>query len=201
MSSTPVEPVTDPAVAAPVRRRFTHSATLGMGLFVFAEVMLFAGFLSAFAIVQGSAMPGMWPPPDQPRLPVGRTALNTLALLASGVLLFLGGRRFRRSGAAAAGPWMLGALALGAAFVLFQGLEWAALLGHGLTLTSSQLGSFFYVIIGTHALHAVAAILALGWGVAAMRAGKLRESALGAIELFWYFVVLVWPLLYWRVYL
>lgn len=199
MSKSPT--LSEPALAAPAPRRFTHSATLGMGLFVFAEVMLFAGFLSAYAIVQGSAMPGMWPPPDQPRLPVGRTALNTLALLASGALLFLGGRRFRRAGAAAAGPWMLGALALGAAFVLFQGLEWAALLGHGLTLTSSQLGSFFYVIIGTHALHAVAAILALGWGVAAMRAGKLRESALGAIELFWYFVVLVWPLLYWRVYL
>lgn len=199
MSKSPT--LSEPALAAPAPRRFTHSATLGMGLFVFAEVMLFAGFLSAFAIVQGSAMPGMWPPPDQPRLPIGRTALNTLALLASGVLLFLGGRRFRRAGAAAAGPWMLGALALGGAFVLFQGLEWAALIGHGLTLTSSQLGGFFYVIIGTHALHAVAAILALAWGVAAMRAGKLRESALGAIELFWYFVVLVWPLLYWRVYL
>lgn len=199
MSKSPT--LSEPALAAPAPRRFTHSATLGMGLFVFAEVMLFAGFLSAFAIVQGSAMPGMWPPPDQPRLPIGRTALNTLALLASGVLLFLGGRRFRRAGAASAGPWMLGALALGGAFVLFQGLEWVALIGHGLTLTSSQLGSFFYVIIGTHALHAVAAILALAWGVAAMRAGKLRESALGAIELFWYFVVLVWPLLYWRVYL
>ncbi len=193
--------LSEPALAGPARRRFAHSATIGMGLFVFAEIMLFSGFISAYAIVAGSAMPGMWPPPDQPRLPIERTALNTLALLASGVLLFLGGRRFRRSGAAAARPWMLGALALGAAFVVFQGFEWVALLGHGLTLTSSQLGAFFYVIIGTHGLHALAAILALAWGVNAMRTGRLQESALGAIELFWYFVVLVWPLLYWQVYL
>lgn len=199
MSKSPT--LSEPAFAAEAPRRFTHHATLGMALFVFAEVMLFSGFLSAFAIVSGSAMPGMWPPPDQPRLPIERTALNTLALLASGVLLFLGGRRFRRSGAGAAGPWLLGALALGAAFVLFQGFEWVALLRHGLTLTSSQLGSFFYVIIGLHGLHALAAILALGWAVAAMRAGRLKDSALGAIELFWYFVVLVWPLLYWQVYL
>jgi heme/copper-type cytochrome/quinol oxidase subunit 3 len=96
---------------------------------------------------------------------------------------------------------MLGALVLGATFVAAQGAEWVALLRHGLTLTSSQLGAFFYVIIGTHGLHALAAILALGWGLAAMRARRLNESALGAIELFWYFVVLVWPLLYWRVYL
>lgn len=196
-----VHPLTDPAVGPPQRRRLAHNGSLGMALFVFTEIMLFAGFISAYAIVRGSAMPGMWPPPDQPRLPIERTALNTFALLASGVLLFVGARRFRRAGGAAAQPWMLGALALGAAFVVFQGFEWVALLRHGLTLTSSQLGAFFYVIIGTHALHAVAAILALGWGVAAMRARRLGESALGAVELFWYFVVLVWPLLYWQVYL
>lgn len=196
-----MRPVTDPAVPAPQRRRFTHNATLGMGLFVFAEIMMFSGFISAYAIVQGSAMPGMWPPADQPRLPIERTALNSLALLASGVLLFVGGRRFRRSGAEAATRWMLGALGLGAAFVAFQGLEWVALLGHGLTLTSSQLGSFFFVIIGMHGLHALAAIAALGWGVRELRARRLSDSALGAIELFWYFVVLVWPLLYWQVYL
>lgn len=193
--------LSEPAFGAPRRGRYTHHATLGMALFVFAEIMLFAGFISAYAIVEGSAMPGMWPPPDQPRLPIERTALNTLALLASGVLLFVGGRRFRRAGPAAARRWMLGALALGAAFVVFQGLEWAALLRHGLTLTSSQLGAFFYLIIGTHGLHAVAAILALGWSLLALRAGRLGESALGAVELFWYFVVLVWPLLYWKVYL
>lgn len=194
-TSPPLQVLTDPRPPA-----LLPNAVLGMLAFVFVELMLFAGMISAFMIAASNSVLG-WPPPGQPRLPIEETALNTLALLASGVLLFLGGRRFRRAGAASAGPWMLGALALGGAFVLFQGLEWVALIGHGLTLTSSQLGSFFYVIIGTHALHAVAAILALAWGVAAMRAGKLRESALGAIELFWYFVVLVWPLLYWRVYL
>jgi cytochrome c oxidase subunit 3 len=196
----PSQTLSEPGFTTP-RRRFAHNGALGMALFVFCEVMLFSGFVSAYMVVQGSAMPGMWPPPDQPRLPIERTALNTLALLASGVLLFFGGRRFRRSGPAAAQSWMLGALVLGAAFVLFQGFEWVALLRHGMTLTSSQLGSFFYVIIGTHALHAVAAILALGWSVAAMRARRLNESTLAAVEMFWYFVVLVWPLLYWKVYL
>jgi cytochrome c oxidase subunit 3 len=196
-----MQPLTEPAVAGPARRRFARNGSLGMALFVFTEVMLFAGFISAYAIVRGSALPGMWPPEGQPRLPVERTLLNTAALLASGVLLWMGGRRFRRAGSGAAMPWMLGALGLGAAFVVLQGAEWLALLRQGLTLTSSQLGSFFYVIIGAHALHAVAAILGLAWAVAAMRARKLGLSALGAVELFWYFVVLVWPLLYWVVYL
>lgn len=177
------------------------NAALGMALFVFTEVMLFSGFLSAFAIVKGGAPAGLWPPPDQPRLPIERTALNTLALLLSGVALFVAGRRHARGGAQAASPWMGAALALGTTFVGLQGFEWMALLGQGLTLRSSQMGSFFYVIVGTHALHAVAAIVVLATAWFALRAGRLRASTFGAVRMFWYFVVLVWPALYWTVYL
>ena len=44
----------------------------GMLVFVLTEAMLFAGFISAFTIVKASAP--VWPPPDQPRLPVEATA-------------------------------------------------------------------------------------------------------------------------------
>lgn len=189
-----------PVAGVMPRRANPRNGALGMAIFVFTEIMLFAGFISAFVIVRASAVPGMWPPPDQPRLPVARTMLNTVALLASGVALWWGGRVFRKSGARAAGPWIGAALALGSAFVIFQGLEWVALLKQGLTITSSQLGAFFYVIIGTHALHAVAAILALAFCWLGLRSGKVTESRLAAVSVFWYFVVLVWPLLYWQVY-
>lgn len=181
-------------------RRFADNATLGMALFVFTEAMLFTGFISAFMIVEAGAPPGTWPPPGQPRLPFERTAANTLALLASGVLLYVAGRKLKRHGPAAAERWMWLALLLGAAFVALQGAEWVALLRHGLTLTSSQLGSFFYLIIGTHALHAVAAIVALTFTWLAVRSGRLPKSKLAAVRLFWYFVVLVWPALYLVVY-
>lgn len=194
--------ITDATAAAALRpRRFVDNAALGMALFVFTEVMLFSGFLSAFAIVKGGAVAGIWPPPDQPRLPIERTALNTLALLLSGVALYVAGRRHARGGAPAASPWVGAALALGATFVVLQGYEWIALLGQGLTLRSSQLGSFFYVIVGTHALHAVAAIVVLTSAWVTLRAGRLRPGTFGAVRMFWYFVVLVWPALYWTVYL
>jgi cytochrome c oxidase subunit 3 len=172
-----------------------------MALFVFVEAMLFAGFISAFVIVQNSVPEGAWPPPNQPRLPVGETAVNTAALLASGAALWIAGRQFRAGRRAAAGMSMGAALALGAFFVLAQGVEWVRLLGQGLTLTSSQLGSFFYVIVGAHAMHAVGAIVALAAAWQALRAGRLTKSWLGAVQIFWYFVVLVWPVLYWKVYL
>jgi heme/copper-type cytochrome/quinol oxidase subunit 3 len=172
-----------------------------MALFVFCEVMLFASFISAFMIVEKGAAPGMWPPPGQPRLPVERTALNSAALLASGVVLWIAGRAFRAGRLEAARRQLGGALLLGAFFLVFQGAEWVALIGQGLTLTSSQLGSFFYLIVGAHALHAVAA---MGMLIASWRAlgdGRLAASPFGAARVLWYFVVLMWPLIYATVYL
>ncbi len=174
------------------------SSVLGMLLFVVVEIMLFAGFISAFSIVKASAI--VWPPPDQPRLPLEETALNTAALLASGVLLFLARRSFRKNPVGARKP-LLASIALGAFFVIFQGVEWLRLIHEGLTLTSSNLGSFFYMIIGVHALHAVAALILLTYAWWQLRQGRLRSSLLAAAEVFWYFVVGVWPFLYVTVYL
>jgi heme/copper-type cytochrome/quinol oxidase subunit 3 len=90
---------------------------------------------------------------------------------------------------------------LGAAFVGLQGREWVLLVTQGLTLTSSTLGSFFYLIIGAHALHAGVALGVLAWVWWRLERGWLASSTLAAAEIFWYFVVGVWPVLYWRVYL
>jgi cytochrome c oxidase subunit 3 len=163
--------------------------------------MLFAGFVSAFVVVESGSPAGAWPPPGQPRLPIAHTAINTLALLLSGAALFMAGRRFRVARPGSAERWMGAAVVLGAYFVVAQGMEWVGLLREGLTLTSSQLGSFFYLIVGAHALHAVAAIVFMTLSWQAMRLGQLTRPRLGAVQLFWYFVVLVWPVLYWKVYL
>ena len=93
------------------------------------------------------------------------------------------------------------AILLGGAFVLFQGVEWVRLIGQGLTLTSSQLGAFFYLIVGAHGLHAAAALVALVIYWREMRVDRLSRPAFGAVQLFWYFVVLMWPIIYWQVYL
>lgn len=183
------------------RARIAEHSVIGMGLFVFAEVMLFAGFLSGFIITQRSSMPGAWPPAGQPRLPAESTAFNTLALLASGVLLYFAGRAFRGGHRPAALRWLGGAILLGVLFVGLQGREWVQMIAQGLTLTSSPIGSYFYVIVGAHGLHAVAAIayMALAW--LWLRAGTLTHSRFAAAQIFWYFVVLLWPFIYWKVYL
>jgi heme/copper-type cytochrome/quinol oxidase subunit 3 len=168
-----------------------------MLIFVFTELMVFAAFISSFSIIRASAL--AWPPPGQPRLPLEETAINTAALLASGVVLAYAHRVFQRDRKRAKTPLLI-AILLGGFFVLFQGLEWVALVGQGLTLTSSILGSFFYLIIGLHALHAIAALGVLIYAWQQLQRGWLSSGPLYVGEIFWYFVVLVWPFIYLRVY-
>jgi cytochrome c oxidase subunit 3 len=180
------------------RRAIVPNGVLGMLLFVISEAMLFAGLISAFTIIRSGAL--VWPPPDQPRLPVASTAVNTAALLASGALLYVAWRSFRRDPRSARRP-LLASMLLGAFFVAFQGVEWVALIRDGLTLTSSSLGSFFYLIVGLHALHAVAALGVLIWAWWRLERGWRAESQLQTAQVFWYFVVGLWPILYAVVYL
>jgi heme/copper-type cytochrome/quinol oxidase subunit 3 len=186
---------------APIKREpVLSNGVLGMLIFIFTEVMFFAGLISAHSIVRSNAAGEMWPPFGQPRLPVEETAVNTAALLVSGIVLVLAWFAFRKDPARARIPLALSIL-LGGFFVWFQGLEWAALLQEGLTLQSSSYGGFFYLIVGSHALHAVAAMAGLVWAWLKLDKGELTTSQLATASAFWYFVVLVWPVLYVKVYL
>lgn len=175
------------------------SAVLGTLFFIVAEVMFFSGAISAFTISRSGALPGTWPMPGQPRLPAEATMLNTALLLLSGIVLVVAHRLYRKQNPIA--HWVtLCAWALGAGFVGLQGVEWAGLLSQGLTLTSSPLGSFFYLIVGSHAVHAVVALIALGVAWLQMARNKLAPGLFFGAQTFWYFVVLLWPIIYLRVY-
>jgi cytochrome c oxidase subunit III len=188
-----------PADARVADRRLPNSV-LAMTIFVAAEIMFFAALISAHTIARSTALGGVWPPAGQPRLPVERTAVNTAILLLSGILLCLGSRRINDDPERAL-KFVGGAIATGTAFVLLQGVEWVRLLREGLTMTSSNHGAFFYLIVGAHALHAVAAIAALTWVYLRMRSGAFSASTFAATQVFWYFVVILWPVIYLRVYL
>jgi heme/copper-type cytochrome/quinol oxidase subunit 3 len=170
-----------------------------MLIFVATEVMFFSGLISAFVIGKSNAIGG-WPPPGQPRLPIEETALNTAALLASGIALYFANRAFQKDSPNT--KRLLGlAIGLGGFFFMFQGAEWVALIGEGLTITSGQLGGYFYLLVGTHALHVVAGFLILLYTYRKLSQHDLDRFTFWPAQIFWYFVVGVWPILYWQVYL
>jgi len=180
------------------REPVLSNGVLGMLIFIITEVMIFAGMVSAFTIVRAGST--AWPPPDQPRLPLEQTAFNSAFLFLSGFLLYQAQRSFQKERSSARLPLLLAMLA-GGLFVVLQGYEWISLIGQGLTMTSSTLGSFFYLIVGMHAAHACWALGLLVRAYLRHRRGWLQPSQLATAGVLWYFVVLVWPVLYWRVYL
>jgi len=171
-----------------------------MLLFVAAEVMFFAGLISAFTITRAGAPPLAWSLPGGVVLPAAETAFNSIVLMMSGVVLVVAHWRLRRGEDAKAARALLAATILGAAFVLLQGREWWGLLSRGVTMQTSTLGAFFYLIVGTHALHAVCAIVGLGVAWWKLRRGALPAGFFYTAETFWYFVVAIWPVIYFRVY-
>lgn len=183
----------------PKRVPLVTNAVLGVSIFILTEAMLFTGFISGFIIIKANAS-GVWPPPDQPRLPIEMTAVNSAILLLSGILLWAAARQLKQQHANGS-RLFLASVVLGCVFVAIQGYEWIQLIGEGLTLTSSSYGSFFYMIVGMHALHALAGLTALTNMYRYHRAGTHTEDGFQATRIFWYFVVGLWPVLYWQVYL
>lgn len=181
------------------RKPIVPSALLGALIFVAAEVMFFSGIMSALTISRAGAAQGTWPPAGQPALASTLGDASVAIVLASGALLVVARRLVARN-AARAPHVLLGSALLGAIFVVLQLGHGARLLSSGLTMTSSQQASFFFLLGGLQATHAAATVLAMLIGWRRLVRGTLSPGYFAAVQVFWYFVVLMWPVVYARVY-
>lgn len=177
------------------------SGVIGMLLFMVTEVMFFGALISAYLVIRAGL--DEWPPWGQPRLPIETTALNTLVLLASGFIMgysrnFLNHNKFNEGR-----KWLGFSILLGFFFLISQGYEWAQLINFGLTVSSSVYGGLFYLIIGAHGIHVLGTLLYLThvWLKMGAKRKTVRIEEIYPVQLLWYFVVCVWPVLYVLVYL
>lgn len=192
----PPPPSSQPAV--PV----IGNARLAVLMFLGAEAMFFAGLIGAFLVFRlGSSI---WPPPFQPRLPVGITGVNTIILLMSAWTMQLSLRGVRAGEGGKLVRYLVLTAALGAIFLVVQGYEWLRLIHFGLTVSSSVYGGLFYTLIGFHGLHVFGALIWLLVVLAYAKRGRFssnRHTGLTTCSMYWTFVVGLWPVLYVLVYL
>lgn len=181
------------------RKPLLASCVLGTIIFVVTEVMFFTALVSAYLVIKAGM--GAWAPPESVTLPVAATAFNTLILLSSGVLFFLAGRRYRGPGDSARITQLyLTATLMGAFFVTLQGYEWVKLVSYGMTMQNSIFGSCFFLLIGSHGLHVLSAVIVVGVFFRRLLRGELTVDQFKALRIYWFFVVAVWPVLYGLVY-
>jgi cytochrome c oxidase subunit 3 len=178
------------------------NARLGMLILLGGEIMFFGGLVIAFLQLRLQAP--VWPPPGQPRLPVGLTAVNTLVLLASSWALTRALRMVRTGNPAGLVRWLGWTWGLGVLFLVIQGVEWTRLVGFGLRVSSGIYGATFYTLIGVHGAHVLGAAVWLGGMLWLARRGRFTPEEhvpLDCCAIYWHFVVALWPVLYVLVYL
>ena len=177
---------------------------LAIVMLMVAETMLFTTLLGGYIVLRGAG--GPWPPPGLPRLPLAVTWVNTVVLMASCWTMYrawkaLGGhppepRQLRYSLAETA--------LLGSTFLTIQGTEWVRLVRFGLTLSAGVYGATFYLLIGLHGLHVLAAVVWLLWLALRVRGDRFtlkRAAPADLCALYWFYVCGLWAVLFPVVYL
>jgi cytochrome c oxidase subunit III len=102
--------------------------------------------------------------------------------------------------------WYVLSLLMGTYFVLGQGYEYLDLIRkEGLTLSSSNYGSVFYLTTGFHGLHVTGGLIAfiflLGRTYAARRFTHEQQVSAIVVSYYWHFVDVVWIGLFTTIYL
>ena len=180
----------------PPNVKLAPSSVIGMLIFVAAELLLFWTFVAAFSRAHPHAT---WALAGQPWPRVALSALSSACLVASGLTMFLAGRAFG-SVPGRTRRRLLATLVLGSTFVLSQLVQWASVLHADSALSSRRQLAFFSLIVGAHLLHAIAGLVAIGLAYGQLQSSRLSEARLSAMQVYWYFVVGVWPILYARLY-
>ena len=172
---------------------------IGMIIFLASWAMMFAALFFAYAVMRFRAP--LWPPPDQPPLPILLPTLNTVVIAASSASVAFAVRAsaFGRRRRAFAGLSI--AAVLGASFLILQVMVWSSLWRAGLVPSSGPYGSVFYALTTFHALHVLVGLAALTALALRERAQRTTRTAVRLWGMFWHFVGCIWLALYLSVYL
>ena len=172
------------------------SNRLMMLLFIASEAIFFLFLVIAYLFFHTFPADG---PTARTSLDPLKTGLFSLLLFSSSATLFMAERSHRRGGTRSFRVWMVLTIALGAAFLGGQGMEYAHLLSSGLTVSRNLFGSTFFTLTGLHGLHLLIGLVVLT--IFAILGPRASPSALAAGGVYWHFVAAVWVVLFAILYL
>jgi len=171
---------------------------IAFSIVIITEIMFFGGIISAYIIASSKATD--WPPIDQPRLPFAVSLTNMLLLLVSGFMMYLFVTNVKKK---ILKPLFLNvALILGLIFLVIQGTEWIKLVNFGRITSDGLYASYFYSIIALHGFHVLIGLSLLLFLKFKIKNNPLKKTnTIRAFGMFWTLVCLLWPVLYYLLYL
>lgn len=207
---------TTAATSAPPHLSVNRPNPVSVGTIVWlaSELMFFAGLFAMYFTLR-STVPEVWAA-ETPALNLTFASINTTILVLSSITCQMGvwaAERFQphRTGKLlevnrwGMTEWMTLTFIMGSVFIGGQVFEYAELVEHGLTISSSPYGSVFYLTTGFHGLHVVGGLIAflfvLGRAFAARRFGHHEATTAIVTSYYWHFVDVVWIALFFAIYI
>ncbi len=192
-----------------------NPVSVGTIVWLASELMFFAGLFAMYFTVR-SVMPAEEWLAEAEKLNLSFAIANTTILVLSSVTCQMGvwaAERFQpvRTGSVlqvnrwGMNEWMTLTYVMGAVFIGGQIFEYAELVEHGLTISSSAYGSVFFLTTGFHGLHVVGGLIAflflLGRSFSAKNFGHHEATTAIVTSYYWHFVDVVWIALFGVIYL
>ncbi|ACQ80148.1 cytochrome c oxidase subunit III [Beutenbergia cavernae DSM 12333] len=205
------------AVAPSAHLNITRPNMTSVGTIVWlsSELMFFAGLFAIYFTHRAVAGPEAWAEGSGLlNLPfsIGNTTILVLSSVTCQAGVFAAERfQARRTGSLldvrkwGMVEWFTLTYVMGAIFVAGQVTEYAELVEHGLTISSTAYGTVFYLATGFHGLHVLGGLIAflfvLGRAFTAHRFGHHEATSSIVVSYYWHFVDVVWIALFFVIYI
>ena len=175
-------------------------SALGVGTVVWlaSELMFFAGLFAAYFTIRAENDP--WPP-ESVELKVLRSGIFTVVLVISSFTMHGAVVAAKRHDRPTALRWLALTGALGALFLINQGLEYVE---QDFTISTDVYGSIFYLMTGFHGLHVLgglAFMVAVAGIIGGRRSRAPAHQVVDMCSYYWHFVDVVWVAMFTTLYL
>jgi cytochrome c oxidase subunit 3 len=183
-----------------IRSNRPARGVVGMYCLIAAEAAIFTIFVVAYLFYTGKSLSG-----PQPRDVLHVPIFLTVCLLSSSLTIHLAGNLLKRGNVRSFGLWWLLTIALGVIFLAGTAREWQHLIyDEGLTIQTNLFGTTYYSLVGLHAFHVTAGLLALGTVSLFTLLGYVGQEHAERVEvlsMYWHFVDVVWVVVFTVVYI
>ena len=169
--------------------------------FLLSEIAFFSTLIVTYIAFLGAEQTGPTPKVLSLSLVIG----TTICLLSSSGTVHLADKRLAAGEARGFIFWWSTTILLGILFLAGTGYEWHDLITReGLTISRNVFGSTFYTLVGFHALHVTAGVIAMSIVLLLAVRGNLTGRHRIGVEMvswYWHFVDGVWIVVFALVYL
>jgi len=190
-----------------LEHRDDDASRIGMWLFIFTELFLFAGLFLVFAVYRYKYAEGFHLAAQELNVTVG--TVNSIILLLSGMTMGISYVSIQKGEKKLTLMMLTITILLGIVFLVNKFFEWKLKFVHGLYPGSGELISLsrgdvmffglYFFMTGLHALHLIVGLILISIVIWRVIKGRIHATKFALLEnsgLYWHMIDLVWIFLF-----